>query len=874
MPMRFVFPFEEGSADQKDLLGGKGANLSEMMKLGIPVPHGFIITTACCNAFLARGNVFPEGVEDTVEKAVEELEKKTGKQFGDDENPLLVSVRSGAKISMPGMMDTVLNLGMNDKAEEGLAKKTGNARFAADTHRRFVQMFSNVVLEVPHHLFEAALAQKKREKNITADTDFSAEDLHDLVKIFRDIAEKHTGNLFPKNAKEQLFSAIRAVFSSWNSSRAKKYREIHHIPDHLGTAVCVQSMVFGNTGNTSGTGVCFTRNPSTGENAFYGDYLLNAQGEDVVAGIRTPLEITHLAHDLPEVYAELFALQKKLELHFKDMQDIEFTIENGKLFLLQTRTGKRTAMSAVRIAVDMVAEKILTKEEAILRLDPKSLDALLYPSLDPKAKKEVLTKGISASPGAASGKVVFSAEHAVEWTEKGEKVLLVRHETSPEDIHGMHVSEGILTACGGKASHAAVVARGMGVPCVSGAVEVVVNEKEKKISVHGTVVHEGDMITIDGGTGEVMLGKIATRPAELSAEFEVVLSWADELKRLQVRANADTPHDAAVARKFGAEGIGLCRTEHMFFEEDRIHFVRKMILAHSDAERDEALESLLPFQQTDFEGIFTEMDSLPVTIRFLDPPLHEFLPHKNHEIEDLAHDFGLSFEEVKDRVTNLSEVNPMLGHRGCRLLITLPGLLEMQTKAIFEAAMAVKKRGISVFPEIMIPLVGVPRELAFCREKIEETAEAIFHTFGERIPFLVGTMIELPRACAEADQIAEFADFFSFGTNDLTQMSFGFSRDDVARFLPEYIARGFLENDPFERIDEEGVGELIKIGVERGRKQKTDLKISVCGEHGGDPESIDFFHRSGFTLVSCSPFRVPIARLAAAQAAIKRKNIR
>lgn len=867
---RFVYGFEEGSTSQKDLLGGKGANLAEMTSLGFPVPPGFTITTEACNATLQSGGNFPEGLMDEVDRAIVELEKKTGKVFGDSQNPLLVSVRSGAKVSMPGMMDTVLNLGMNDEAEKGLAEKTGNARFAADSYRRFVQMFSNVVLGVKHHLFEGALKAKKEQRGIKEDTELTAEDLHELATEFKLLAEKETGEAFPDDARDQLKASIGAVFSSWDTSRAKKYREIHNIPNDLGTAVNVQSMVFGNTGENSGTGVAFTRNPSTGEKKFFGDFLMNAQGEDVVAGIRTPREIAELEDEMPLVYAELFSLQEKLEQHFCDMQDIEFTIEDGKLYLLQTRIGKRTAAAAIRIAVEMVDEGVITKEQAMMRLEPQSLDALLHPSLDPNAEKDIITTGIAASPGAASGKVVFSADDAVEWAEKkNEKVILVRHETSPEDIHGMHVSDGVVTACGGKASHAAVVARGMGKPCVSGAAEIIVNEKAKKFIVNEKTIAEGDLITIDGATGEIMLGGVPTIPAQLSEQFQSVLSWTDKVRSLRVRANADTPEDAENARNFGAEGIGLCRTEHMFFSDERIHHVRQMILARNEKERIEALQSLLPYQRSDFEKIFTAMDGLPVTVRLLDPPLHEFLPKKKSEIQELATGLGLTDEEVRDQVKHLTEVNPMLGHRGCRLLITYPEILRMQTQAILEAAVNVLEKGVHVLPEIMIPLVGISDELKFCRKIIEERAEEVFAEKGKRVEYQIGTMIELPRACAAAERIADHADFFSFGTNDLTQMTFGFSRDDVGQFLPVYLDMGLLSVDPFETVDA-GVQELIKIGVERGRRNKKDLKISVCGEHGGDPKSIEFFHGQEFSLVSCSPFRVPIARLAAAQATLKK----
>jgi pyruvate,orthophosphate dikinase len=772
---------------------------------------------------------------------------------------------------MPGMMDTVLNLGINDKTEEGLAKKTGSHRFAADVHRRFIQMFSNVVLGVSHHLFEEAIKRKKTKKNIIDDTDLSQSDLQELIQEFKDIAEEVIGKKFPNDAYDQLDASIKAVFRSWNSERAKKYREIHKIPNDLGTAVNIQSMVFGNTGSTSGTGVAFTRNPSTGEKKFFGDFLMNAQGEDVVAGIRTPREIAELGEEMPEVYSQLITLQEKLEKHFREMQDIEFTIEEGKLFLLQTRTGKRTSAAAVRIAVEMVREELITKEEALLRLNPDSLNTLLHPSLDPNAKKNVITIGIAASPGAASGKVVFNADDAVEQTQQGNPVILVRHETSPEDIHGMHVSEGILTACGGKASHAAVVARGMGKSCVSGAAEVIVNTKLKKFTTGKHTVSEGDIITLDGGTGEVILGSVPTLPAQLSESFKTILTWADDVRHLQIRANADTPEDVQNARKFGAEGIGLCRTEHMFFSDERIHHVRRMILARSSEEREKALRSLLSYQRSDFEKIFDIMDGLPVTIRLLDPPLHEFLPKKDADIEELSTGLGLSYDEMQNRIRHLTEMNPMLGHRGCRLLITCPEILKIQTQAIIEAAINVSEKGKKVLPEIMVPLIGTPKELCFCREIIEKKGEELFTKRNKKIQYQIGTMIELPRACITAEAISSCADFFSFGTNDLTQMTFGFSRDDVGQFLPQYLQQGILSSDPFEIVDT-GVQELIKIGIKKGRKQKKDLKISVCGEHGGNPESIQFFNDEDITVVSCSPFRVPIARLAAAQAVLRSRQ--
>ncbi len=872
--LHYVFPFEHGNAHMGSLFGGKGANLAEMTRLKFPVPPGFTITTEACISFLEVGGVYPPHLIDQVRDALAELEAKTGKKFGDGENPLLLSVRSGAKISMPGMMDTVLNLGMNAITEAALAKKTGNPRFAADSHRRFLQMFSDVVLEADHHLFEEEIVALKSRRGVTEDTELDVDDLHALIQSFRAIAERETGKPFPDDPMDQLEAAIAAVFHSWNSSRAKKYRQINDIPDSIGTAVNVQSMVFGNTGATSGTGVAFTRDPSTGEKKFYGDFLMNAQGEDVVAGIRTPREISELGSELPEAYAELLDLQHKLEQHFREMQDIEFTIEEKKLYLLQTRSGKRTAQAATRIAVEMVEEGLIDQEEALMRLDANELDVLLHPSIDPEAEKKVITVGIASSPGAACGKVVFTADVAATRKEAGEEVILVRHETSPEDIHGMHASVGILTACGGKASHAAVVARGMGKPCVSGASELIINEKAKKFTLGETIVQENDIITIDGATGEVMLGEVPTIPGKLTAHFMTLLAWAEKIKRMQVRANADTPTDAQNARDFGADGIGLCRTEHMFFSDERIRHVRQMILSKTIEEREKALAKLLPYQRDDFEEIYTVMDNCPVTIRLLDPPLHEFLPHKDKDIEELAHDFGLTFEQVKDRVQNLAEVNPMLGHRGCRLLITFPEILRMQARGILEAAVNVQAKGITPVPEIMLPLVGLSAELKACRDIIEEVAEKVFAEKGERVDYLVGTMIELPRACAAAEIIAKHADFFSFGTNDLTQMTYGFSRDDVARFLPAYLKEGIIPIDPFESVDENGVGELIKMGVQRGRWKNRHLKISVCGEHGGDPRSIDFFHRESFTAVSCSPFRVPIARIAAAQAAIRNKIIR
>lgn len=872
MPVKHIYFFEEGSAKDKDLLGGKGANLAEMTHLGFPVPAGFTISTRTCLLFFEEGRKFPQGLTDELNEAVKKLEEKTGKRFEDPENPLLVSVRSGAKISMPGMMDTVLNLGLNDEVVEFLAQKANNPRFAYDAYRRFVQMFSDVVMGVEHEHFEGVIKAKKAEKGVENDTELTAEDWQDVVREFKLIVKKETGEEFPQKPREQLEKAITAVFSSWDIPRARKYREIHNIPHDLGTAVNVQSMVFGNLGNTSGTGVCFTRNPMNGDKHIFGDFLMNAQGEDVVAGIRTPREISELEQETPAMYQTLVETCEKLENHYREMQDIEFTIEDGKFFMLQTRTGKRTASAAVKIAVDMVKEGLINKEEAIMRIEPKSLDTLLHPTLDPKDKKQVLTVGVAASPGAACGKAVFTADDAVEFTDRGEKVILVRQETSPEDIHGMHVSEGILTACGGKASHAAVVARGMGTPCVAGATKIIVNSKAKKFTVGDIVVTEGEIITLDGSTGEVILGTCKTIDACLSDELLEILSWADEVGTLEVRANADTPRDAFKARQFGAQGIGLCRTEHMFFDESRINIMREAILARNEAERRNSLEKLLPFQRDDFEAIFETMDGLPVTIRLLDPPLHEFLPEKDSDIEQFANNFGLTFEQAKDRVKSLKEVNPMLGHRGVRLLITCPEMLEMQGRAVIEAAMNVSKRGVKVYPEIMIPLVGRKKEFDLSREVLEKVISQVFEERGEKVDYKIGTMIELPRACTAADRIAEKADFFSFGTNDLTQMTFGFSRDDIGRFLPYYLEQGILEADPFEKLDQTGVGVLIAMGVEKARKVKPNLKISVCGEHGGDPDSVEFFQKNGFNVISCSPFRVPLARMAAAQAVISLKN--
>ncbi|QQS59321.1 pyruvate, phosphate dikinase [Candidatus Peregrinibacteria bacterium] len=872
MTDKSVFFFDEISVPDKKIFGGKGANLAQMTQLKFPVPHGFVISTKACQTYFSEGNTLSDSLKKEIFTALKKLEKSSGKKLGDTENPLLVSVRSGAEVSMPGMMDTILNLGMNKKTEQGMAKKTKNPRFAADCHRRFLQMFGEVVLGVDYEIFDDILQKQKEGSGTQEDTDLSANDLQEIIVAFEHAIINTTKNPIPEDPFEQLLLAVSAVFDSWLSNRAKTYRHIHGIPENLGTAVTIQLMVFGNTGKTSGTGVCFTRNPSTGERKIFGDFLINAQGEDVVAGIRTPLEIHNLKAILPETFNQLTDLLEKLEQENRDMQDVEFTIEEKKLWLLQTRTGKRTAEAGVRIAVEMKQEGLISKEEAVSRGDVRTIETLLHPQIDPNAETTELTRGISASPGAASGKAVFTADDAVRMAENGEKVILIRRETSPEDIHGMNKAEGILTACGGKASHAAVVARGMGKPCVAGATEMIVNAKAKKMTAGHRIIQEGDIITIDGGSGKVYEGAVPTIPAKLSEYLETLLSWADEFRTLSIRANADTPEDAKRARELGAEGIGLCRTEHMFFTDERIFHIRQMILAHTDEEREDALSHLLPFQRQDFEDIFTAMDGLPVTIRLLDPPLHEFLPEKDKDIEALAGQFLLSFEEAKDRIKALEEVNPMLGHRGCRLLITTPEILRMQVRAILGAAISAQKRGVSVHPEIMVPLVGMSSELSHCRREIEAVAENIFEEEGVRVDYKIGTMIELPRACAQAKSIAKEADFFSFGTNDLTQMTFGFSRDDVGQYVPKYAEKGILEKDPFETIDR-GVQELVKIGVERGRTEKPFLKISVCGEHGGDPDSIIFFHTEGFNAVSCSPFRVPTARLAAAQVAIRNNTI-
>ncbi len=868
----------EGRGDMKDLLGGKGAGLAEMTNAGIPVPPGFTITTEMCTYYYQHNGKLPDDFDQQLNEYLKKLEEVTGKKFGSPENPLLVSVRSGAKISMPGMMDTILNLGLNDEVVKGLAKNSGDERFAYDAYRRFIQMFGNVVMGIDKNKFEKYLEEKKKERGVKYDSELTSDDLKDLVEKFKQVYKEETGEDFPQDPMQQLKMAIEAVFKSWNNPRAITYRKINKIPDDLGTAVNIVTMVFGNMGDDSGTGVGFTRNPSTGEKEFYGEYLTNAQGEDVVAGIRTPKPISELEKEMPEVYKQLKEITERLEKHYRDVQDFEFTIEKGKLYMLQTRTGKRTPLAAVKIAVDMVEEGLITKEEAIMRVEPSQIDQLLHPIIDPKVKVEPIAKGLPASPGAASGKVVFTADDAEEKA-KEEPVILVREETSPDDIHGMNAAEGVLTSRGGMTSHAAVVARGMGKPCVVGCGELQVDEKNKVIRVKGKEIKEGDWITIDGGTGNVILGQIPTVEPGITGEFKKLMDWADEFRKIGVRTNADTPPDAKKAREFGAEGIGLCRTEHMFFAPERLPIVQEMIMAETEEERKKALDKLLPFQKEDFKGIFKEMAGLPVIIRTLDPPLHEFLPKR----EELMVEIALMKERGEDpkkieekekilaRVEQLHEFNPMLGHRGCRLGITYPEITEMQARAIMEAACELAKEGVEVIPEIMIPLVGNVNELKNQKEVVVKVAEEVMEKYGVKVKYMVGTMIEIPRAAITADQIAEEAEFFSFGTNDLTQMTLGFSRDDVAKFLPIYIDKKIIKDDPFMTLDQEGVGQLVKIGIEKGRKTNPSLEVGICGEHGGDPESVKFCHRVGMNYVSCSPYRVPVARLAAAQAAVEEK---
>lgn len=871
----------EGNAGMKERLGGKGANLAEMTSLGVPVPPGFTIATDVCIQFYDNDCQIPEAVMSQVQAALVRVEKKMGRQFGDAKNPLLVSVRSGARASMPGMMDTILNLGLNDETVEGLASQSGNPRFAWDSYRRFVQMYSNVVMGMNSSLLEVILEDLKDSKGYRNDTEMTADDLKGLVQAFKKQIFENTGKKFPKDARDQLSGAIAAVFKSWNTPRAIAYRHLHSIPASWGTAVNVQSMVFGNMGEDSATGVAFTRNPSTGENKFYGEYLINAQGEDVVAGIRTPNHLskeeaaeagavgTSLQEKMPRVYDELVAIYKLLEKHYRDMQDMEFTIEQGHLWMLQTRTGKRTAQAALRIAVEMIEEGLINEKEALLRIEAKSLDQLLHPTLDPKAKKTVLSKGLPASPGGACGQIVFTSEEAVEWKERGIKSILVRVETSPEDILGMVAAQGILTTRGGMTSHAAVVARGMGKCCVAGAGDVYVDEQKEEVRVSGYVLKKGDVITLDGSTGEVFLGEVQTVDPQLGGSFVSVMKLADQYRRLGIRTNADTPKDAETARRFGAEGIGLCRTEHMFFGQDRIDSMREMIVADNKEERIRALDKLLPMQRADFLELFKTMSGYPVTIRLLDPPLHEFVPHTDQEIHELAVRIKVDYEKLKTRVKSLYEFNPMLGHRGCRLAITYPEIYLMQARAIAEAAAELVREGMNLVPEIMIPLVGLEAELSQLRELVKTEVHRVQEETKQKFDFKIGTMIELPRAAVTADEIAQHADFFSFGTNDLTQTTLGISRDDAARFLGTYINEGIFTCDPFVSIDQIGVGKLVKMAVDLGRRQKQDLKLGICGEHGGDPDSIEFFQKVGLDYVSCSPYRVPIARLAAAQAAIR-----
>jgi pyruvate, orthophosphate dikinase len=867
---KFVYLFREADGKDKAKFGGKGANLAEMTKLGMPVPPGFTITTEACTAYYKDGKKINSEINEEIFKTLAILEKETDKKFGSIENPFLVSVRSGARASMPGMMDTILNLGLNDISVEGLARLTDNPRFAYDCYRRFIQMYSDVVIGIGKNFFEKIIDDLKLSRGVKLDTDLKTEDLKELVSRFKAFYKKSQGQEFPQDPKVQLVGAVEAVFRSWDNPRANVYRRMNNIPSDWGTAVNVQSMVFGNMGDTSGTGVAFTRNPSTGEKKLYGEYLMNAQGEDVVAGIRTPSTIDHLKVTNAEVYNQFVEIANKLEKYFHDMQDMEFTIERGKLYMLQTRNGKRTAQAAVRVAVELVEEGLCSQKEALLKIEPKQLDDLLHPTFSASELKKwsPIASGLPASPGAASGKIAFSAEEAKIRTQAGEKVVLVRLETSPEDIEGMHCSEGILTARGGLTSHAAVVARGMGTCCVSGCGELIINEEEKTLTVNGKKYGPDDVISIDGSTGNIYAGTIPTVNAEISGHFRTIMDWANATRTLKVRANADNPKDAKTAYEFGAQGIGLCRTEHMFFEETRIKSVREMIIADTEEARRKALAKLLPMQREDFIGIYKEMKGNPVTIRFLDPPLHEFLPHKDTEMVELAKDLSVSFEKVKETVESLKESNPMLGHRGCRLAVTFPEIAEMQTRAVIEAAIAVNKEGGNVKAEIMIPLVGEVKELAFVKGVVVETAEKVMKEAGTKVEYSVGTMIEIPRAAITADKIATEADFFSFGTNDLTQMTFGFSRDDAGKFLPFYYGKRIFESDPFQRLDVNGVGELVKLASEKGRATNPKIKLGICGEHGGDPYTIEFCHSIGLNYVSCSPFRVPIAILAAAQAAI------
>ena len=872
MNKKYVYLFSEGDASMRNLLGGKGANLAEMTKLGFPVPQGFTVTTEACTRYYDDGRKIGDDIIAEIKEKLAVAEQIAGKKFGDAKNPFLVSVRSGARASMPGMMDTILNLGLNDEVVEGLAKLTGNPRFAYDSYRRFIQMFSDVVMGIAKPKFEKIIDEIKEERGVKLDTELTAEDLKELIARYKVLYKEEKGEDFPQNPQDQLIESVEAVFRSWDNPRAIVYRRMNDIPYDWGTAVNVQAMVFGNTGEKSGTGVAFTRNPATGEKKLYGEYLMNAQGEDVVAGIRTPNPISHLEQDMPEVYQQFVDIATKLENHYKDMQDMEFTIENGKLYMLQTRNGKRTAAAALKIAVDLVDEGLATTKEALLKVEPRQLDSLLHPTFDPDAlkKSSPAATALPASPGAACGRIYFNAADAVmASSERNEKVVLVRLETSPEDIEGMNVSEGVLTARGGMTSHAAVVARGMGTCCVAGCGELTVNEEEKYCVLAGKRLNEGDYISLDGSTGNIYAEAIPTVEASLTGDFARFMGWADEERKLSVRTNADSPKDALTAVRFGAEGIGLCRTEHMFFEEDRIPAVREMIVAKTLEQRQKALDKLLPMQRSDFEGMFRALNGLPVTIRLLDPPLHEFLPTNDDDIASLAKEMGLTFETLKSTVEDLHEFNPMLGHRGCRLAVTYPEIAAMQTRAIIEAAINVTGEGIKITPEIMVPLVGEIKELKYVKEVISKTADEIIKNAGIDMKYMVGTMIEIPRAALLAGEIAEEAEFFSFGTNDLTQMTFGFSRDDAGKFLGDYYDKKIFESDPFARLDQNGVGKLIKMAAADGRQTRPDIKLGICGEHGGDPSSVEFCHRAGLNYVSCSPYRVPIAKLAAAQAAIK-----
>ena len=873
--MKYVYLFTEGSKDMRNLLGGKGANLAEMTNIGLPVPQGFTVTTEACTSYYDNGRKLSEEIMNQIDEKIHELEKITGKTLGDAKNPLLVSVRSGARASMPGMMDTILNLGMNDEVARGFSEVTNNKRFVYDSYRRFIQMFADVVMEFPKSSFERKFDAIKEEKGVELDTELTAEDLEEVVAIYKEEYKKLAGCEFPQDPKEQLMAAVEAVFRSWMNDRAITYRRLNDIPSTWGTAVNVQEMVYGNRGETSGTGVAFTRNPATGEKHLFGEYLMNAQGEDVVAGIRTPQSIDTLKEVMPECYEQFSKICKTLENHYKDMQDMEFTIEDGKLFMLQTRNGKRTATAALKIAVDMVEEGMLTKEEALLKVDPKQLDQLLHPMFDEASLKaaECVAEGLAASPGAATGHIAFTAEDVIRMHKDGvEDIILVRLETSPEDIEGMNLAHGVLTLRGGMTSHAAVVARGMGTCCVSGCSGLVIDEEKKTLTLKdGRILKEGDYISLDGSTGKVYAEQVKTVEASITGNFETFMEWADEYRTLEVRTNADTPRDALQAKKFGAEGIGLCRTEHMFFDEERIFNFRKMITASDVESREAALEKILPYQREDFEGLFRAMDDKCVIIRFLDPPLHEFLPKTEEEMRPLADSLGITYEALKNRVDSLKEFNPMMGHRGCRLAITYPEIAKMQTRAVIEAAINVKKEGIEVHPEIMIPLVGILKELQFVKKIVVDTAKEVMDKAGVTVDYKVGTMIEIPRAALLADKIAEEAEFFSFGTNDLTQMTFGFSRDDASKYLNDYYQKGILDQDPFATVDQEGVGKLIDMAATLGRKTRSDLELGICGEHGGDPKTIDFCHRVGLNYVSCSPFRVPVARLAAAQAAINNK---